>query len=182
MNVVFGGNNGASPGGNASWAVNSVLDNGTVLFDTREALLPADTNDFDDVYRYRQGAYSLISSGIYQGTAHFIDASPDGTDIYFRTPESLLRADGDHEHASIYDARIDGGFPEPPPPPTPCDEEACRASRAAPAVFAEPGTVTSSLPPGKKRCGHRARKRQGRSCHRNGMHRKARGHDRSKSR
>lgn len=181
MHVVFGGNNGSSPGGNASWAVNSVLDDGTVLFDTSEALLPQDTNESADVYRYRNGEYALISSGSYAGNSHYLDASPDGTDVYFRTSESLLRVDRDHEHASIYDARIEGGFPEPLPPPSPCVGEACRPPVMAPGPVTEPGSATFSPPKRRqnRRCRHRSKRRQAHRCHhRSGAHHTSGAHDR----
>jgi hypothetical protein len=82
---------------------------------------------------------------------NFFDASADSTDLYFATPASLNWEDRDGRY-SVYDARIGGGFSEPPPPPTPCDpnsEGSCQGSfgqppavpNAASATFKSSGNV-----------------------------------------
>lgn len=112
-----------------------VFDNGSVVFMTAAALLPQDTNGRFDVYQYHQGALDLLSSGRGDADAEFSDASPDGSDILILTGNRLLAADQD-EAADLYDVRVDGGFPEPPPP-TPCAGEGCR-----PPATASPASTT----------------------------------------
>ena len=40
-----------------------ISDGGRIFFETREALVPSDTNGQTDVYEYEQGHLYLISSG-----------------------------------------------------------------------------------------------------------------------
>lgn len=128
-------------GSGPRYAPRTVIDSGQVFFETVAALAPGDVNEVRDVYEYDSGERSLISSGTAKGGSGFFDASADGRDIFFITPESLVGSDTDGGLPSVYDARIGGGFPEPPPEPEPCEGEGCRgASSAAPAAAA-PGTA-----------------------------------------
>ncbi len=100
--------------------------------------------------------------------ATFAGASSDGSDIYLMTPETLTWEDGD-ERLSAYDARIGGGFPEPPPAPGPCNataEGSCQgpgqavpvAPGAASATFNGPGNPQQKQSPPKKK--KKAKKKQ----------------------
>lgn len=166
-NIAFDGNAGpATPGGNASWKTNAVLDSGQVFFDSEEALVQSDVNGRRDVYEYEGGQHRLISSGAHAGPSRFMGATTTGVDLFFRTAQPLLAEDADGENASLYDARIGGGFPQPPPPEPPCAGESCRASPAAqPPVPATPATAVRRpvRRGGKRRCPPR-RKRHRHGC------------------
>jgi hypothetical protein len=175
--IASTGNYGPNAAENASWMRNSVLDDGTVFFNTRSALLAADTNGEDDVYEYSGGAVHLISSGGFSGGARFLDASPDGTDVFFRTAESLVAADTDSENNSLYDARAGGGFAALTPPPPPCADDACRPPSAPPAAIPVPATDSAGAAPARPkacrhgqrrrhRCGKRHQRRGGKPGHR----------------
>lgn len=151
----------------SSWKVNAVLDDGSLFFSAGGALLPADDNASNDVYEYRDGGLHLISPGNSAAGARFLDASPDGTDVFFETSQSLIG--GDREGQSIYDARVDGGFPEPRPAPPPCEGEVCRAPILTPPAPAEPGVPRIAKP--RPRCRrHHSRRR----CHRHSHRRRHR--------
>lgn len=104
-----------------------------IFFDTFDSLVPKDANGENDVYEWRaqgvggcgraEGCIGLISSGKGPDGAEFVDASADGADAYFLTDESLVSEDPGS--TDLYDARIGGGFPEPPPP-IPCFGDACQ--------------------------------------------------------
>ncbi len=143
------GNYGPNPGQNANWMRRSVLDDGTVFFTTQIPLLAADSDEEDDAYQYREGALHLLSPGVGPGRSSFLDASADGTDVFFRTAESLVARDRDGGDLSLYTARAGGGFPEPPPPPDPCAGEACRPASAAPPQIPVPVTSGGSGKPRK---------------------------------
>jgi hypothetical protein len=147
---------------NSSWKLNAVLDDGSVFFGTRDSLLPADSNESADVYEYGDGGLHLISPGDSPVDALFLDASPDGTDVFFLTAQSLVG--GDAAGASIYDARVDGGFPKPPPDPPPCDGEACRPPIQPPPAPAEPGSPGVEAKP-RPRC---LRPHHPKRCHEHG--------------
>jgi hypothetical protein len=117
----------------------AISDDGeAIVFTTSEALSPLDGNGQPDVYLWKAGHVSLISTGAVGGGTFnptlggalfptTIDGS--GTNIYFGTSQELTPGDGD-DAADVYDARIDGGFPGSPPPP--CSGETCQPPVSAP--------------------------------------------------
>jgi hypothetical protein len=150
---------------------------GQVFFDTEEALLPSDTNDQADVYEYEDGQLHLVSTGTSSSGSTFLDASENGEDVFFDTRQSLLAQDTDEEARVIYDARVDGGFPEPTTPPACTTAETCHAAPAPqPSIYGAPASQTFSglgnLAPAAKvkskakskpaKCAKRFVKRQGR--------------------
>ncbi len=131
---------GASPNGvgyNAPRAYKPRVlsaDSDRVYFNSADAISLQDTNNAQDVYQWEasgsgncakaSGCISLISSGRALGPSSFIDASADGSDVFFLTSGSLVQADPPGK-TDVYDARVDGGFPEPPTP-IPCFGDACQ--------------------------------------------------------
>jgi hypothetical protein len=118
-----------------------------VFFNSRDALVPQDTDGTQDVYEWEEdgtgscsegsGCVSLISSGTGDDKSEFVDASQSGNDVFFDTRAQLVPADND-QLTDVYDARsphVPGeqvGFPAAPPPPPPCvGGEACHGSGAA---------------------------------------------------
>jgi hypothetical protein len=182
LSLASAGNYAADgSGSSASWLRNAVLDDGSVFFDTDDALLPQDTNGREDVYEHRAGELHLISGGTFTGRAHFLDASPSGLDVFFRTPQPLVAQDTDNENISLYDARVGGGFPEPSSLPPPCEGESCRDSIEPAPALTLPGTanVRANPKPGCRRTSrrrhchkHRRRHRHQRRYHR-AIHRMA---------
>jgi hypothetical protein len=101
-------------------------DGRLVFFSTADALVPQDTNGLYDVYAYdtETGKVSLLSPGSGGSGSWFTDASADGRDVFFATRESLTGWDID-DLVDLYDVRVGGGFPEPPPQVEPCLGDAC---------------------------------------------------------
>lgn len=133
-------------------------DGERVFFSSSDALAPQDTNGKADVYEWHAGTVGLVSSGKSTQGARLLGASASGEDVFFSTQERLVGWDTDSVR-DIYDARLNGGFPEPPPPPSPCDMNAgaCEgAGTSAPeqtgagsAAFEGPG---NPAPPAKRSC------------------------------
>jgi hypothetical protein len=90
----------------------SLLEDGTVFFTTRFALVLNDANRRADVYETTQaGKQELISSGTGSFDAGLLTASADGTDVFFFTHDTLApEEDGNGSVMKIYDARVEGGF------------------------------------------------------------------------
>lgn len=146
-------------------------DGSRLFFDSQDSLVPADTNGEEDVYEWRaqgvsgcgaaSGCVGLISSGKAAEPATFLDASADGTDTYFLTDASLVGTDPGA--ADVYDARVGGGFPEPPSP-IPCFGDACQPLPPEP-DDPTPGTLfygsegNPSPPAVHRRKKHRTKKR-----------------------
>ncbi len=124
----------------------NVSESGQVFFETAEALLTQqDTNGLRDVYEYEHGALHLISSGTSNAPSYFLDATASGSDVFFATTQKLLPRDTDSVY-DVYDARVEGGFPEPASPPVPCESEGCKAGAAMLSVFSTPSSTTFAGP------------------------------------
>jgi hypothetical protein len=134
-----------------------VTDDGLALFDTTARLVAGDHNGTRDVYSYQDGTLTLISPGDQAFSAYYLDASADGSDVFFGTAQALVGRDTD-QSIDIYDARVGGGFPEAPPPPPPCQGDACQGEAPLAPEASAPGSAVvtgagkrKSCPKGKKR-------------------------------
>jgi Tol biopolymer transport system component len=126
----------APPSRNAFLARILSADGRRVFFNTKEALVPQDTNGQLDVYEWEGGHVYLISTGKSPSVSYFGDASVDGSDVFFFTRQALVGQDQDN-NTDIYDARVGGGLAaqNPAAPVAPCAGEACLAAPSAPPVF-----------------------------------------------
>jgi hypothetical protein len=125
---------------NSAYLQRNVSDNGQVFFETSDELVSAAANGKRNVYEYEDGQLYLISSGASEADSYFLDASASGSDVFFVTAQRLLHRDQDSVY-DIYDARVEGGFPEPPAR-QPCTGEECRGSGES--ASASPSSPTSS--------------------------------------
>jgi DNA-binding beta-propeller fold protein YncE len=155
------------------YASNVLSEDGErIFFNSNDALVPRDTNGVQDVYEWEAagkgscdladpsyfprngGCLHLISSGGSPFESVFWGASPDGEDVFFTTEASLLPQDPGL--VDLYDARVDGGFPQPSLP-APCEGEACQSPPPPPgfgtpssAGYSGPGSTRQGR--GKRRC------------------------------
>jgi DNA-binding beta-propeller fold protein YncE len=155
-------------------------DGKRVFFDSYEGLVLTDTNGKQDVYEWEaggsgscsserrsyvpasQGCLSLLSSGQSPADSEFLDADPSGANAFFTTAEGLVPQD--YGLVDLYDARIDGGFPQPPATPPVCEGEACQSPPEAPndptpasAAFEGAGNVVEKPASRKHRKKHKAK-------------------------
>jgi hypothetical protein len=167
--------NGSLPGAARLYKPRSLTAGGTrIFFETREALVPTDTNGDEDVYQWEAqgtgsyarlgGCIDLISSGRSKDGASFLDASADGADAFFLTDGSLVSSDPGV--VDVYDARIGGGFPDPVVPIA-CVSDACQVIPGEPE---DPSVATGFYRPegnpklsfSKHRKKHRKHRKKGR--------------------
>jgi hypothetical protein len=140
-----------------------VFDDGRVLFNSADALVPHDTNSKMDVYEYEPpqaggargctatsegfdeqaaGCVSLVSSGTSPRESVLLDASEEATDVFFLTPQALTPEDTAGEQYEVYDAHeCPEGTVCTVQPPTieaiPCtSSERCRPEAAVPPMLA----------------------------------------------
>jgi hypothetical protein len=157
---------GGSASGVTQHLSQALSDDGRrVFFNTTEALVPEDSNGKWDAYEYDvpNGTVHLISTGKDPADSYFLDASPDGHDVFLATRERLVGWDVDANY-DVYDARVGGGFPDPSPPSQPCAGESCRAPAAAAvaaavgasAQYRGAGDAHQKLRRHRKRCKGRA--------------------------
>jgi Tol biopolymer transport system component len=176
-------------------------DGGRVFFDSSEPLVPQDTNGVQDVYEWERdgtgscrqaaGCIYLISGSLSSDESELIDASASGDDVFFTTRGQLVPRDR-NEKVDLYDARVNGGFPESS---LACTGTGCQGVPPAPPVFATPASMTFSglgnfppQPPGKpkgcrkgfvKRHGECVKQKRGRRKHAAGKHRGGKAGNRS---
>ncbi len=105
-----------------------------------------------DVYEWRapgvdgctaiQGCLALITSGRGGYLNLLLGSAEEGRDVFIYTDSQLVPGDNDTA-GDIYDVRIDGGFPAPPPHPVECEGDAC-STPASPPNDATPSSFTFS--------------------------------------
>jgi hypothetical protein len=129
-----------------TWHLNRALtvDGRRVFFTTGESLVVGDTNGKNDVYQYDvpTGLVHLITSGRDPSDSYFVEASADGSDVFFLTRERLVGWDVDTSR-DLYDARVGGGFPEPVPVAARCSGPACQGGAGS--VPGAPRVGTNTL-------------------------------------
>jgi hypothetical protein len=160
----------------AAMVIHNVSDDGArVFFETSEAMVEPDTDGVNDIYQWHQEGgtgepLSLISSGksvTYPGYEEkqkanvIFGITPDGKDVVFLAQEALVPGAGVGGASALYDARVNGGFPAPPPPPAclgPCPSDA--GETRSPSMPLSNQIVGSGnvKPRHKHRC-HRAKRR-----------------------
>jgi hypothetical protein len=156
------------------------------VFQSTEALVSRDNDKVQDVYEWEEqgvgsctrpgGCVYLISSGQSETPNYLFGVSQSGSDIFFTTTDVLVG--GDDNTLSIYDARVNGGFPEAPVKE--CEGEGCKPGLTtppplAPSVTGAIGPSGNVPPPRRKPCpkGKRKVKRAGKVvCVKKKKHRK----------
>lgn len=115
------------------------------FFQSTEALVSRDNDGLQDVYEWEEqgvgsctragGCVYLISSGQSDKNNFLYGVSSSGNDVFFITGDVLVGSDSNT--LSIYDARVNGGFPEPNP--LPCLEtDKCRGTANPPPTLPTP--------------------------------------------
>lgn len=123
-------------------------DGNRAFFQSEDALVPQDVDNRQDVYEWEaqgvgsctspEGCVYLISFGQSGRDEHLFAVSESGDDVFFLSGSLLLGSDKDST-PSVYDARVNGGFPEPPAA-APCQGEACKGSLTSPPALPAPAT------------------------------------------
>ena len=156
-------------------------DGSKVFFSSPDALVPQDTNGRIDAYEYdvSTGRVSLLTTGTNTSDSYFVNADPNGRDAFVMTRQQLVGWDTDDSY-DMYDVRVDGGFPAPPPPALPCQGDACHGLPApgigaytaqGSAVFSGAGDLSGRLKARKVA----RRKSGGQSCKKGQVLKKVRG-------
>ncbi|HEX4188948.1 MAG TPA: fibronectin type III domain-containing protein [Solirubrobacteraceae bacterium] len=123
-------------------------DGDRLFFDTKEALVPQDTNGEVDAYEWEQngtgscgragGCIYLLSGGTSTDGSFFLDASANGDEAFIMTRAQLVPQD-ENEADDLYDVRV--GAPAVVSPAT-CTGTGCQGPPAAPPIFSTPPSVT----------------------------------------
>lgn len=176
----------------------AVSDSGKrVFFESFQPLLAADTNGAEDVYEWEapgegdcreesaayssraRGCVSLISSGEDPADSRILDVDPSGQNVFIATQASLLPQDPGL--IDVYDARVNGGFPQPPARVPECEGEACQGPLEAPndptpasSSFEGAGNVAEA--PTRKKKAKKAHKKRKQKKHSKAKKKQAKAH------
>ncbi len=112
------------------------------------------TSPSSDIYEWRRdgldgcthlnGCLALISNGRGGFLTLLLGSAHEGRDVFIYTSSQLLPQDRDTA-GDIYDARIGGGFPSPPPEVLGCEGDACSTPPPAP-IDSTPASLSFSGP------------------------------------
>jgi hypothetical protein len=161
---------GSIPGWTAQSLVSALYqsrylsDDGRLYFNSPDSLVPAAKNDKEDVYEYEPsgvgdcqsptgGCVALLSGGNSDRESAFLEATPDGSNVFFLTEARLVPEQDTDTAFDIYDAReCSEGSPCLIPPPereAPCGEtETCRPAEPSQPIVGGPGGTASFSGPG----------------------------------
>jgi hypothetical protein len=147
---VLRGETGVQVSSQPTYMARWISSNGNrVFFDSQQPLAAQDVNQRQDVYEWerneegscRQSAdcVYLLSGGSGEDLSYFLGTSETGNDVFFAHRGRLVQQAADGEEIDLYDARVNGGFPETS---LACTGTGCQGVPPAPPIFATPSSVT----------------------------------------
>jgi hypothetical protein len=99
------------------------------------------------------GSYARISGGCVfpisdvagEHESRFMDASPDGSNVFIATQDQLVPAADADARTNVYDVREEGGFPVAASPPVCSNGDSCKPPVSSqPSIYAAPASATFS--------------------------------------
>jgi hypothetical protein len=126
----------------ASYRPRDLLADGELFFDSEDVLVPHASDGRQNVYEYEGGVVRAISDVAGGYESFFLDASPDGENVFFASADRLLPEDPGG-NTVVWDARVDGGFPVVVSSAS-CDNgDSCKPPESPqPAIFGAPASAT----------------------------------------
>ena len=141
-----------------------LTDQGRLFFNSPDQLVSLPEGEQfvnkENVYEYElagtgscsdpAGCVGLLSSGTSDHESAFLDASEDGSSVFFITPAQLVASDKD-QSLDVYDARACSQespcIPGPAAQPRPCEaSQTCQGAPTPAPTFETPASVTNSGP------------------------------------
>ncbi len=131
----------------------ALTDDGRVFFSTRESFVLRDTNAREDAYEWQNGTKQLISLGLGSEDSSLLSVTPDGTNAFFLTRDTLVPDDVNGSTIKVYDARSGGGLVyDREAPPCKASDECHGPGSEAPAaaeINTQEGSGRTYAPPAK---------------------------------
>ena len=133
----------------AQYRARNLLEDGTLFFDSFDALVPHASDGRQNVYEYEGGVVHAISNvaGGYESAfmdtgGSQTDGEEDGANVFFASSDRLLPQD-QSDNVVVWDARVDGGFPVTAAAPSCDNADSCKPPPSAqPPSFAPTGSAT----------------------------------------
>lgn len=151
----------------AQYRPRNLLEDGTLFFESSDALVANANDGQQNVYEYEDGRVYALSDVAGGHESFFMDASADGSDVFFATADDLVPQDSE-DNIVVYDARVDGGFQAQSTSKLCTSGVMCKLPQvpepeqygpAGSATYSGAGNVTpATTPPGKARPVTRAQK------------------------
>jgi len=137
----------------------------TVFFRSPNRLAVGATEGRLSLYQWKDGQIAFLASSAPSAAREltFAGASRDGQDVYFTTVDQLTWQDTDGK-LDVYDARVGGGFSQPPAPPQACNplvEASCQGSGlVSPPASTVPGSAALQGPGNVQPAPEKAKKKK----------------------
>jgi hypothetical protein len=133
-------------GGASNYRPHDLLADGSLFFDSPDALVAHGSGGVGTVYEYEDGHVHPISDPAGRYESFFLDATPDGANVFFAAADQLVPQDKS-TNVVVYDAREGGGLPLTAAP-SPCTTtESCKPPASSqPEIYGPGGTATFSGP------------------------------------
>lgn len=135
---------GGDAAGDSMGQVRGMSEDGrSVFFTSISTLTGDDHNAVQDVYQWKDGELTLLSSGspVSQGEA-YVDSSPDGSVVFMTSNLPLVEGDSDDVY-DLYALRVNGGLPAPVGPAPACVGDACQGEASPPPALVSPKVASS---------------------------------------
>jgi len=123
----------------------NLLEDGSLFFESKDALVPDAKAGHRNVYEYGGGEVHAISNVAGGYESYFLDASPDGENVFFASADKLLPEDPGG-NTVVWDARVEGGRPITGTPVACGSVEFCEPPAIPPPVLGAPASATFSGP------------------------------------
>jgi hypothetical protein len=138
---LTGGGTYGPPGQNVPMnegATQIFFESGNALTPEAQPARPGHESESLNVYEWENGRVYLISDGTQSGS--ILDGTtPSGDDVFFST-RSQLTTGANGNWINVYDARVNGGFPEAGAGNAPCVGQGCRENSRATPFFEVPAS------------------------------------------
>ena len=126
-----------------------LLEDGTLFFDSHDALVANASGGQENVYEYEGGRVYALSDVAGAHESFLMDASGkeegggEGGNVFFATADHLLEGQDTGNNLVVFDARVNGGFPAPVSV-EPCanGEECLPTQTPQPDIYGPPPTAT----------------------------------------
>ena len=131
-------------GGTSDYRPRDLLEDGSLFFNSADALVAHASDGRQNVYEYENGHIFPISNVAGGYASFFLDASANGRDVFFATSDQLVRQDTGN-NVVVYDARAGGGFPAPATVQTCSNGDSCKPPVSPQPAFPSRGAGSAAI-------------------------------------